>query len=103
VSPSSERPHADPVAGRLARVLTASQVLAVCAVVVGLVLSPTGSGLSAQSVPYLTMMLGVGALLVGPFLGLGAVAVASARGGARWFAWGAMLVAGAGALLAALS
>ena len=103
MSPSSERPYADPVAGRLARVLTASQVLAVCAVVVGLVLSPSGGGPSVRSIAHLTLMLGVGALLVGPFLGLGAVAVGSARGGARWFAWAAMLVAGAGALLAALS
>ena len=102
VSPSSERRSSDPVAGLLARVLTASQVLAVVAVVVGLVLSPSGRAAS-RSVAHLVTLLGVGALLVGPFLGLAAVAIVNAQARARWYAVGAALVAGAGMVLAALS
>ena len=103
VSPSSERRSSDPVAGLLARVLTASQVVAVVAVVVGLVLSPSGRAVASHSVAHLVTLLGVGALLVGPFLGLAAVAIVNAQARARWYALGAALVAGAGMVLATLS
>jgi hypothetical protein len=105
VSHSSDRaPVSDALGALLARILTACQVLAIVAILAGLAATPSGDAASARSFARLATSLGVGALMVGPFLALAAAAAATARRETRLavFALAAVLVALGGAALAGL-